>query len=190
MPLNVNQNVFIVSVLDLKDIADKTVSTKGICEIFNSLLILFGSWLSKLSSEVVHNRWVCSSSLLFDRWDRKRVRNDFDQTTVWASCNNLVWLEPKWQFGCPEYLVTLTNELHGKGLLPQVIVCFDDHSKKLPSFKIWEWRIFLESNLLLLWCFQENLIVITIVKKVNFSTLSIYRLANLWVRFDKFWILL
>lgn len=106
-----------------------------------------------------------------------------------ASCNNFVRLEPKRKFGCPEDLITLTNELHSKGLLPQVIVCFDDNSEKLPSFKIWEWRVFLESDLLLLWCFQENLIVVTIVKKVNVAILRFDQLAFLLVRFDKFWIL-
>ena len=40
MTFDVNQDVLIVSVLDLEDIADQTVSAERVREVFHSLLVL------------------------------------------------------------------------------------------------------------------------------------------------------
>lgn len=81
--------------------------------------------------------------------------------------NNLVRLKPKRQFGLFEDLVALGNQLHSKGLLPQVIISFDDDTKQAPGFEACERRILLYSVLLLLGSLQENLVVIAIVEEVH-----------------------
>ena len=62
---------------------------------------------------------------------------------------NLVWLEPKWQFGFLEDLVTLTDQLHGESFLSQIVICLDNHSEQAPCLQPLEGRILLQSGLLL-----------------------------------------
>ena len=53
VPFNVDHDIFIVPVLDLEDVANERVSSKRIGEIFDGLLVLFASFLSKLEIEVI-----------------------------------------------------------------------------------------------------------------------------------------
>lgn len=46
--LDVDQNVLIVSVFDLQDVAYETVCTERIGEVFNSLLVAFATGLAIL----------------------------------------------------------------------------------------------------------------------------------------------
>ena len=55
MSLNINQNILIVSVLDLQDVADQRVCCKRVDEVVNCSLILLRGCLSELVFEVVYD---------------------------------------------------------------------------------------------------------------------------------------
>ena len=71
-------------------------------------------------------------------------------------------------------MVTLTDQLHGKSFLSQVIVGLDDDAQELPSFETRERRILLKSCLLLLRRLQEDLVVIAIIEKVYATNTLVY----------------
>ena len=66
MTLNINQNILIVSVFDLQDVANETVCTQRVSEVFDGDLILFGRWLAILTAEVVNNSGVGTPSFFLD----------------------------------------------------------------------------------------------------------------------------
>ena len=53
VPFNVNHDIFIVPVFNLKDVANERICSKRIGEIFDGLLVLFASFLSKLEIKVI-----------------------------------------------------------------------------------------------------------------------------------------
>ena len=118
MAFNVNQDVLVVPVFDLQDVADQAVSTERIREVLHCLLVLFRPGFTELASKVVYDGSVGASSLLLDRGDGERVRNYLDEAAVRATSQDFVGLEPQRQFGFLEDLVALTDQLHGKRLLP------------------------------------------------------------------------
>ena len=65
--LNVDQDVLIVSVLDLQDVADKTVGAQGVGKVLNSLLIALPTGLAILRVEVVHDCRIGTCLLLYRR---------------------------------------------------------------------------------------------------------------------------
>ena len=67
MTLDINENVFIVPVLDLQNVADEAVGAEGVREVFNCCLVLLGPGLAELTVEVIDDGWVWSTSLLLDR---------------------------------------------------------------------------------------------------------------------------
>ena len=71
-------------------------------------------------------------------------------------------------------MVTLTDQLHGKSFLSQVIVGLDDDAQELPSFETRERRILLKSCLLLLRSLKEDLVVIAIIEKVYATNTLVY----------------
>ena len=66
MTLNINQNILIVSVFDLQDVANETVCTQRVSEVFDGDLILFRRWLAILAAEVVNNSGVGTPSFFLD----------------------------------------------------------------------------------------------------------------------------
>ena len=66
MTLNINQNILIVSVFDLQDVANETVCTQRVSEVFDGDLILFGRWLAILTAEVVNNSGVGTPGFFLD----------------------------------------------------------------------------------------------------------------------------
>ena len=53
VPFNVDHDIFIVPVFNLKDVANERICSKRIGEIFDGLLVLFASFLSKLEIKVI-----------------------------------------------------------------------------------------------------------------------------------------
>ena len=66
MTLNINQNILIVSVFDLQDVANETVCAQRVSEVFDGDLILFRRWLAILAAEVVNNSGVGTPSFFLD----------------------------------------------------------------------------------------------------------------------------
>ena len=56
-----------MSILDLKNVANQTVRTQRVCEVLNSLLVLFATRLSILLVKVINDGCILSTCLLFDR---------------------------------------------------------------------------------------------------------------------------
>ena len=136
--LNIDQDVLIVTILDLENVANKTVSTERIGEVLDGLVVLLRSCLAKLTTEVVDDSGVSSTSLLLNRGDGEGVRDNFNESTVRTCGNNLIGFEPERQLSLLKDLVTCTDELHGKGLLSKIIIGLDDDSKELPRLEVLE----------------------------------------------------
>ena len=66
---DVNENVLVVSVFDLQDVADQTVGTEGVGEVFNGLLVSLATGFAELLMEVVDDCGV-GTRLFFDRGHR------------------------------------------------------------------------------------------------------------------------
>ena len=66
MTLDIDQNVLIMSVFDLQDVADQTVSAKRVGEILNGNLVLFRAGFAVLASEIINNCRILSICLFFD----------------------------------------------------------------------------------------------------------------------------
>ena len=64
MPFDVNQDVLVVPVFDLKDVADKTVSAKRVCKVLNSSVVLLRAGFPVLTAEVVDDCGVWPACLL------------------------------------------------------------------------------------------------------------------------------
>jgi hypothetical protein len=69
---NVDHDVPVVAVLDLKDITDQTVASEGAAEVITCLLELFRFLIPKLLVEIVHKPRLLSH-LLLDAIDRLSV---------------------------------------------------------------------------------------------------------------------
>ena len=66
MTLNINQNILIVPIFDLQDVANETVCTQRVSEVFDGDLILFRRWLAILTAEVVNNSGVGTPGFFLD----------------------------------------------------------------------------------------------------------------------------
>ena len=170
MTFDVNQDVLIVSVLDLEDIADQTVSAEWVREVFHSLLVLLWAWFTVLAAEVIENRCVTACFLLNWR-DWKSIWDHLYKSTVRSCRDNLIRFKPEGQLCFLEDLIALADQLHCECLLSEVIVSFHNHSEKPPRLKRWKWWVCLHSFLLFFRRFQEYLVVVAIIKEVNIACL-------------------
>lgn len=58
VPFYVKQNVAIVSILYLENVADETISSQTVAEIIFSFLIPIWFFFPKLDSKIIHKVWV------------------------------------------------------------------------------------------------------------------------------------
>lgn len=93
--LDIDQDVLVVPVFDLEDIANKTVSTERVCKVLNSGVVLLRVGLSVLTSEVVDDCRVRSACLLLDRRNGESVSNNLNETASGSRSNDFVWFQPE-----------------------------------------------------------------------------------------------
>ena len=131
MTLVIDEDVLVMPIFNLQDVAGKRVGSQALAEGVLSFLEVLRLWIA--SAKLVHEVLVQGCAVLaMDLVKALRVRHELDQATVQPSCQNLIRLHPQIAPFELEDLIDLAYKLHRKLLLPDVIVCLDDNTKQSP----------------------------------------------------------
>ena len=155
VPLDIDENVSVVSVLDLEDVAQEGIGCKRLHKVVSGLFEGFCFCAAELLFKVVYDLRVATHRL-FDAVDAQGVVGKLHETASWASCKDLVRFHPEVEFLCFEDLVKLTDELHREGLLPNIVVRFHDDPHNLPGVQTTERRALFYPSFLLLTSLCED----------------------------------
>ena len=154
VPVLVNEDVGIVSVLDLQDVADQRVSSEGVTEILPSLSELFSFEAEVESKVVLQLDLTCPTfldQLLPYVVDRERVLYELNQATTVACRHDFVRPQPQLLlFRLREDLLHQRYQLHCELFLPQVIAALYDYAHQLPRLHLPKWRLLFNALLLFL----------------------------------------
>lgn len=153
--LDVDQDVAVVSVLDVQNVAEQRVGRKTPAEVVTSLLVLLLLRATKLLLEVVDDPRVLAH-LLLDTVNGQGVLSDLDDASSSPGGQDFVGLEPEVKLPCLEDLFKLADDLHGELFLSHVVVALHDDPEQLPSVKVAERRLLSYSCFLFLTGFVEN----------------------------------
>jgi hypothetical protein len=143
VPGDVQQDVAVVSVLDLKDVAHQRISSQRVAEVVDCLASRFGL-LAVLIVEVLKQSWqsLLASDFLplfLNCMNAHGITDHFNQATPGTGGNDFVWPKPKRALGFLEDLVHAADQLHRKGLLSDVIIRLYDQFDQPPRSKRTEW---------------------------------------------------
>mmetsp|Transcript_33658 Transcript_33658/g.51947 ORF Transcript_33658/g.51947 Transcript_33658/m.51947 type:complete len:312 (-) Transcript_33658:3040-3975(-) len=179
VPLDINKDVTVMSVLDLEDVAEQRVGSQRLAEVLPRLLVLASLGRAELLLEVLLDVRVLSHFLL-DAINTQSISGNFDQTTLLSSGKNLIGLEPQVQLLQLEDLVERADELHGKLLLADVIVRLHNYSKQLPRQEVAEGRVLLDPLFLLLGRLVKHL-VLPIFLSSHHTDFTFHHIIPSWV---------
>ena len=136
MTFNINQDVAVVSVFYLQDVADKRVSSQWVAKVVDCYRSPFGLFVSaELFIEIVIQCRKLTSqfhAFLFDSVDTECIAYHLDKSTSCSGWNDLIWSQPKRAFGLFKNLLHAADHLHCKLFLANVVVWLDNHLDKTP----------------------------------------------------------
>lgn len=159
VPFNINQDVAIMSVLDLQNVAHERVGSERPTEVFLRLfeparLLIFTELLMKVINQLGLLR-LCGQFAL-QRIDRKSILHHFNQAAPLPSCKDFIRFQPEVQLFQFEYLIHLCDQLHRELLLTHVIIALDYNLEEAPSLELSERGALAHSLILLSRHFCEN----------------------------------
>lgn len=148
----IDQNVGVVSVLNLENIAYERVSCQRIDQIIDSILV--GSRLDVAEADSVEVNEVHVSSgllkhLFLDVVNAHCVRDEFDDATIDASRENVVRLQLELELPLLKDEVNRFNQLHGELLRSEIVATLNNDFKHLPSLEMAVSRVLSHSLFLL-----------------------------------------
>ena len=138
--LNVDHDVTVVPVFDLQNVADKRVRGQTVAKVIPSLFVPLRS-AAILLRKVVLERGVRFLDLLFKCVYAHGIIDSLDKAAVGTSGQNLIRLDPERQLLLGPNLAHLRNELHRKLLLPHIVICLNNESKKPPRGEVLKGRV-------------------------------------------------
>ena len=125
----INHNIAIVSILNLQNITNQTISSQRLTEIQSRLLKTFGPLTAKLISKIVNKPCIPTSQLLLNPTYGHTILNILKYSALLASANNLIRFEPQIKFLFLENGINLTNQLDSKLILSDFIIRLDHNAK-------------------------------------------------------------
>mmetsp|Transcript_1900 Transcript_1900/g.4203 ORF Transcript_1900/g.4203 Transcript_1900/m.4203 type:complete len:233 (-) Transcript_1900:2535-3233(-) len=133
----IDQDVSVVSIFDLQQVADHGVGSERQHEVLTSFLVHPLAPPVPLLEVAAEVGLLCSSlpaaQLLLEPVQADGVGDDLDQPSVGRSREDLVRLQPHWEVRFLEDLLEESDKLHRELLLPQVVSALDDNGDQLPS---------------------------------------------------------
>ena len=133
VPLIVDQDILVMPVLNLEDVAYKRIRSQTLAKRILGLLEILGFRIapSKFVDEILVKR---GAMLSMNFVETLRIGHEFDQATIRSSCQDLIRLHPQIAPLELENLIDLAHQLHRELLLPNIIVRLNNHAKKPPGF--------------------------------------------------------
>mmetsp|Transcript_7578 Transcript_7578/g.14186 ORF Transcript_7578/g.14186 Transcript_7578/m.14186 type:complete len:256 (-) Transcript_7578:1978-2745(-) len=136
----VEEDVPIVSVLDVQQVADQRIPSHTLHKVLLSLFEVRSPALLEESE-----KGGVSSTILLYPVQGLCVRHKLDQAGVIGNYHDLIGLKPELQVGVAEDFIDTAYELHREELLAQVIMPFNNHHPELPTGVPSKWRGFPQS---------------------------------------------
>ena len=129
MTFCINHDIAVVSIFDLKNIANKTISSKRLTEIQPCLLKGFGPLTSKLICKIMNKPGISTSKLFFNTRYCHTILNKFKYSTLLTSTNYFIRFKPQIKFLLLENRINLTYQLNSKLILSDLIIRLNHNTK-------------------------------------------------------------